>query len=105
MARIEDGMTIGQIIRQKMLEQPETFTAFLPSGGADISWEPNQIEMEYEKGKVNYDWQIKSNVMSYVPGSVRMQIIQYGKVEVEYLGTPMYIPPSSDPHYEEPSAG
>lgn len=102
MAKIEDGVTIGEIIRQKMLEQPSSYTTFLPSGGVEISCDPSQIKMDYQEGSVNYDWQIKSNSMSYVPGNVRMRILQYASVNIKYLGSPMYIPPSSDPNYEEP---
>lgn len=107
MAAIEEGMTINQIISQRMLNrsQLETYTAFLPSTGAAISWEPGQIRLDAHKGELNYDWQIKSNILSYVPGSVRMKILERGGVDIEYVGSPIYIPKSADPNYEEPVAG
>lgn len=37
MQQIQDGVSIGQIIRQRLLQQPETYTTFLPSAGTDIS--------------------------------------------------------------------
>ena len=43
-------------------------------------------------------------VMEYVPGKYQMDILQYPKITVEYLGTPTYVPPSADPNYEEKSA-
>lgn len=105
MGRIEDGVTISQLINQKMLEQPQMYTAFLPSGGASISWEPNEINMDIKPGTMNYDWEIKGNSMSYVPGSVRMRIIQRGEVDIVYTGSPIYFPRSADPNYEEPTVG
>lgn len=107
MANIEDGVTIGQLIRQKMIDggRSQSYTAFLPSQGPGISWEPPNIRMGYEPGNTNYDWKIKSNVLSYVPGSVRVRITQFASVDVEYLGSPMYFPPSAAPNYEEKSAG
>lgn len=105
MARIEDGVTIHQVISQRMLKQPESYTAFLPNTGAAISWEPNQIKLDAHMGELNYDWQIESNVLSYVPGSVRMKILERGGVDVNYIGGPLYFPKSADPNYKEPAVG
>ncbi|ODU57635.1 MAG: hypothetical protein ABT01_01920 [Clostridium sp. SCN 57-10] len=105
MAQIEDGVTIGQIINQKMLEQPSSVTVFLPSTGAEISWDPGQIDMSFNAGKLEYQWNKMENSMQYIPGSVRVKIIERPTVEIEYLGGPMYIPPSADPEYEEKEAG
>ncbi len=103
MANIEDGVTIASIIREKVLEQAVSYTAFLPSGSVDLSWVPPEISFEYSGGTVNYDWQVKKNEMSYIPGSVRMRIVEHPSVDIEYVGTPIYIPRSSDPNYEEPA--
>ncbi len=102
MSKIHEGVTIGQIIEQKMLEQPSLYTAFLPSTGTEISWLPHKIKTDYKEGSLDYNWQDAKNVMNYVPGSVRMNMIQYPSVEIKYTGRPMYIPPSADPEYVAP---
>ena len=100
MSRIDAGVTIAQIFAEKVLgEQPVLYMAFLPSTGADISWIPYEADTTYSPGDVSYDWQIMRNVMNYVPGSVRMTILQQPKVDIEYVGGPVYIPPSADPDY------
>ena len=104
MARIQDGVTISEIMRQKVLEQPTTYTTFLPSAGTDISWQPQQLNLDYDPGSVNFDWEVMRNVMDYVPGKFQMHITQYPEVQIEYLGEPRYVPPSSSPTYEEESA-
>ncbi len=104
MARIQDGVTISEIMRQKVLEQPTTYTTFLPSAGTDISWQPQQLNLDYDPGSVNFDWEVMRNVMDYVPGKFQMNITQYPEVQIEYLGEPRYVPPSSSPTYEEESA-
>lgn len=105
MARIEDGVTIRDIVSRKMLEQPEMYTAFLPSSGADISWEPGNIQTNYQPANSSYDWNIQSNSMSYVPGSVRLRIVERADITIEYVGGPLYFPPSAAPDYEEPTVG
>lgn len=103
LSRIDIGVNISQIIGQKMLDQPVLYTAFIPNPGAEISWIPHEIKISYQEGDLSYDWQAMRNIMNYVPGSVRMRILQQPKVNIEYTGRPIYIPPSADPEYEAAS--
>lgn len=105
MGAIENGTTIAQIAGQKMLKQPTTVTVFLPSAGAEITWTPHEVKISFDEGKLDYDWDKTRWSMNYIPGEVRMKILQYPSVELEYLGGPMYIPPSADPNYEEKTTG
>ncbi len=101
MGDIQNGADIGDIVRQKMLEQPELYTTFLPSAPADLSFVPAQMDINYKPSDVNLDWQIKDSSISYKPGSVHMKIVQYADIDIKYLGGPMYVPPSADPDYEK----
>lgn len=98
-AHIEDGVTIPQLVQQKMLEQPETYTVFLPSP-YNMSWQPNEQSIDFEPADVEIDWQIAKNLMEYTPGSFSINILQKPQVEIKYLGEPMYVPPSSAPHFD-----
>ena len=102
MGEIQNGADIGDIVTQKMLQQPVLYTTFLPSAAADISCVPGNLEINYQPSNVNLDWQIKDNSFSYQPGSVSMKIVEYAHVDIEYLGGPIYVPPSADPDYIEP---
>ncbi|MEM1485298.1 DUF6470 family protein [Oscillospiraceae bacterium PP1C4] len=104
MSQIQDGATIANITAQKLLRQPDTQLVFLPSTGPEITWQPNSIEKKYQPGHLGIDWKIERNVMDYVPGKFQMSIMQYPKVQIEYLGEPNYVPPSASPNYEEESA-
>jgi len=103
MSNIQDGVSVAEIFKSRMLEQPELYTAFLPSGGANLTWSPAKLDMSYDAGSMQYNWQINSNELSYIPGSIRMKISEYPSIEIEYLGGPMYVPPSASPNYEEKS--
>ena len=35
MQQIQDGVTIGQLVRERFLQQPTTYTVFLPSAGVE----------------------------------------------------------------------
>lgn len=100
-SQIQDGVSISQVVQQKALQQPTTYTTFIPSAGVDMSWQPQELNLDYQPTELSFDWQVAKNIMEYVPGKFQMDILQYPKIEIEYLGTPTYVPPSSDPNYEE----
>lgn len=100
LAKINTGVTIAQLAKEKMMELPTTKTVFLPTQGTNISWVPNGIDMQYKAGEFNIDWRIRQNTMDFVPGKFQMDILQYPKIEIEYLGEPRYVPPSSSPTYQ-----
>lgn len=103
MQQIQDGVTIGQIVKSKMLEQPTSYTTFIPSVGPDLTWDPAQLQTQYDPGSTQLDWQETKNVLNYVPGKFSIMVTQYPKVAIEYIGDPMYVPPSANPNYEEPA--
>lgn len=101
MAQIQTGVDVADIVSQKLLKQPTTQTVFLPSKGPVVSWEPNSIKMQFKPGELSIDWQVLKNTMDYIPGKFQMEILQYPKIEIEYLGEPNYVPPSASPNYVE----
>lgn len=99
------GVTIPELMRQKMFgevsEKNNIGTVFLPQSSTDISWHPGNVDVEYNAGDMNFDWAIHPPEYTYIPGDVRLELIEHARVEVEYLGGPLYFPPSADPNYEE----
>lgn len=101
MSNIQEHVSISDIFKSKMLEQPELYTAYLPSVGAELSWSPARLDISFEPGDTELDWQINENQFSFVPGSIRVKVSEFASVNIEYLGGPMYVPPSASPDYEE----
>ncbi len=101
MARTEDGVTIADIVKQKMLEQPELVTVFLPTCGADISFQPNSLSINYQPGSIDCQWnRMGGGKLNFTPGSCDIEILQRPDVQIDYIGDPNYVPPSANPHYE-----
>lgn len=101
MGQIQNGTNISSIYQNKMLEQPSLVTTFLPEGGADLTWNPAELNVNYEEAELLSEWQIDKNKMNFVPGSVRLKILEAASVNIEYIGGPMYVPPSASPDFEE----
>ncbi len=104
LAHTENNVTVGQVARQQRLQESMSsrMHMFLPNTGAEISWEPHSISMNYTPAEVNVDWDINTtNMFNYVPGDFSLEILEHPRVEIEYTGTPIYFPRSADPNFEE----
>lgn len=79
----------------------QTIMEFLPKTGADITFDKGVLNINYEAGDVNIDWE-NAQMMPYefTPGKVEFSVSQLPSVEIEYLGGPIYVPASSDPDYQ-----
>lgn len=103
MAMTQNGADLKDVMAPRIFpEMPNMVTTFIPNGGTDITWQPPQLDVEYMPANVNLSWDIAKNTMEYVPGKFSMEILQYPKVQIEYIGGRQYVPPSSDPEYVEP---
>lgn len=96
------GVSPAEIAAQnnKAGQTIQTIMDFLPKEGADVTFEDGVLNINYDMGDVNIDWDNASVVpFEFIPGKVEFNVTQMPKVEIEYLGDPIYVPPQSDPNY------
>ena len=92
---------IPEIAMRKFFSDVDFNLGFSPEVGPDISWDTGGISMNFEMDKLNFDWDIQRPHIEFTPGSVELIIKEYPRIEVNYVGSPIYIPPSADPEYKE----
>jgi len=87
---------LGQIISQRaMPENRELVLSYLPSPGPDIEWSDPDLSIQYEKDKLSFDLKVANGNFEFIPGDVQLSITQLPDVEIEYVGSPIYVPPSA----------
>ena len=52
------------------------------------------------RSKLNFDMKVANGNFEFVPGDIELSITQHPEVRIEYIGGPIYVPPSSDPNFE-----
>lgn len=97
-AKIGDD-TIGQIISSRMQVSTDFGLGFIPNTGPNISWSKPDLTIEYQMDKLNFDWKVANGNFQFIPGDIEVSITQRPDVVIEYVGGPIYVPPSSDPNY------
>ena len=92
---------ITQFSRQSLLEGVQDVgLQFLPKTGAEITWDPGEMNIRYEMDKLNFDWKIGGGSFEFTPGDIELTVTQRPEVIIKYVGGPIYVPPSADPNYE-----
>lgn len=93
----------GDIGLERSKSTVETMLGFLPSPGAQISFDPHELNIKYQMDKLQFDWRTSGKAnLSFTPASIEFKVKEYARVEIEYLGRPLYVPRSSDPAYTPP---
>ncbi len=96
------GAPIAEMASAKMISSAETIMAFIPSVAPEIQVEEGSISFDYSPDELHYDWNVDlTPPLEYVPASIEFTVTQYPEVIIEYIGSPIYVPPSADPNYEE----
>ncbi len=93
----------GQIAERDFMNNMKTGEfemGFIPKAGPNIQWSDPDITVRYEMDKLNFDWRISQGDFQFIPGDISLEITQMPDVRIQYIGGPIYVPPSSDPNYE-----
>jgi len=90
---------IGKIVESKMDVNTNVGLAFTPTARPELNWSDPEITMEYEIDKLNFDWKVMNGNFEFIPGNIEISITQRPDVVIEYVGGPLYVPPSADPEY------
>ena len=93
---------ITQFAEDTLMENVKTGVTidFIPKGGADITWDPGEMNIRYEMDKLAIDWKMNEGSFEFTPGDIEFTVTQRPDVVIKYLGGPIYVPPSADPNYE-----
>lgn len=92
---------IPEIAMRKIISDFNFNLGFIPEVGPDISWDIGGISMNFKMDKLNFDWNIERPQINFIPGSIEFIVKEYPSVEINYIGTPIFVPPSTNPNHKE----
>jgi len=72
---------------------------YVPDQPINMEWMPGELKIEYEMDKLNFDWKTNKNDFQFTPGNIEVIIEEHPRVVIEYIGDPIYVPPSANPNY------
>ncbi len=92
----EGGEMLTEIFKQRMQMPTGQFQlAFLPSTGVDVTYQAGDLTTSYQADRLTFNLKLNNGDVQYIPGSVNIEITQYPDVLIEYMGSPVYVPPSA----------
>ena len=90
---------IEKIVTSKMEVDTNFGIAFTPNVRPEFNWSDPEITIEYELDKLNFEWKVMNGNFEFIPGDIEILVTQQPDVVIEYVGKPLYVPPSSEPEY------
>lgn len=97
---IQKGATIPNAMFSQAMQRASGELVLVPLSPTDISWQPGGTTLDYTPVELTFDWNVGQARLNFVPGNLSMNITQYPALNIEYLGGPVYVPPSAAPNYE-----
>lgn len=92
---------LNQIFQQRtQLPTGDFQLGFIPNASVDIQYQAPDLTIQYEMDKLNFDLKVEQGNFKFIPGDIQLSITQHPDVLIEYIGGPLYVPPSADPNYE-----
>lgn len=92
---------LGQIFANRNQQPTGEFElGFTPSEPVDINYEAGDLIINYQMDKLNFDLKVANGNFEFIPGDIELSITQHPEVRIEYIGGPIYVPPSADPNFE-----
>ena len=92
---------LEQIFRQRaQMPTGEFGLTFLPTTGPDLEWSSPDLNIKYQMDKLSFDIRAAKGDFEFIPGSVEISITQMPDVQIEYIGKPMYVPPSAAKYFD-----
>ena len=90
---------LDQVIKQRNMVNTDYGLDFIPKAGPNINWSKPDLTIQYEMDKLNFDWKIDKTGFEFIPGDIEFTVTQRPEVLIEYVGDPLYVPPSANPNY------
>lgn len=72
---------------------------FIQMAGNDREWDSIEFKIKHEMDKFSFDWKINKPEIKFIPSNIEIIIKEYPRLEINYMGKPIYVPASADPDY------
>lgn len=98
-AKLGEDMLSQVFAQRNQLPTGDFNIGFIPTAGPNIQWSQPDLTIAYEMDKLNFDLKVANGNFEFIPGDIQVMITQQPDVKIEYIGKPIYVPPSSAEHF------
>ena len=96
------GQNVTAQIAQETSEKnvhTESGLDFIPETGVNVDWENGEFLISYDMEKMTIDFKVENGQFTFTPGDIEITANR-PEMTINYIGGPIYVPPSSDPNYK-----
>lgn len=94
------GANIPDALWSQSMQRSGGDLVLVPLSPVEMHYMPATLSADYVPGQMSANWNIGRARLDFVPGSFALNFSQYASISIEYVGGPIYAPPSADPNFE-----
>lgn len=72
---------------------------FIPERAPEVTFEEGGLQAQYQADKLQFDWKMTEQELNFEHAQIDLVVTQKPDVIIDYIGDPVYVPPSSNPNY------
>lgn len=92
----QGGEMLSQIFEQRAQMPTGQFQlGFLPTTGVNINYQAGNLTTSYQMDRLAFNLKLNNSEVEYIPGNIDIVVTQYPDVVIEYMGSPVFVPPSA----------
>lgn len=99
-AKIGEDVLNSIFAQRNQMPSGDFNVGFIPTSSPEIEYQAPDLTINYEMDKLNFDLKIANGNFEFIPGNIEMVITQQPDIVIEYVGGPIYVPPSADPTHQ-----
>lgn len=99
-AKIGEDVLNSIFAQRNQMPSGDFNVGFIPTSSPEIEYQAPDLTINYEMDKLNFDLKIANGNFEFIPGNIEMVITQQPDIVIEYVGGPIYVPPSADPNHQ-----
>ena len=99
LANIAHGANIPDTLWGQSMKHNQGNLVLVPVSPIDIHYIPASLQTDFQPGQMKADWNVGRAKLDFVPPSFSLNFTQYASINIEYIGGPLYVPPSADPNF------
>lgn len=99
LANFHKGANIPDTMWSQSMQHSKGDLVLVPLSPVEIHYIPASLTTDFQPGEISANWDVGKARLEFVPGDFKLNFTQYASINIEYLGGPVYVPPSADPNF------
>lgn len=93
------GANIPDTMWGQTMKHSQGDLVLMPVSPIELHYIPASLAVDFQPGEMSANWDVGKARLDFVPGSFKLNFTEFASINIQYIGGPLYVPPSADPNF------